>query len=667
MDKPGALSFRRLLLDSLLFLVFFCSLTSFIEATYSIGLLGVDLPPEIAYALLILSPLVLLFFPRLLESRGGAKILGGLGLVAWAISLPLGTKGRMIAAGLGCALLLLFFPARLRQAGRGKLELGGGLALAVLLSAAARSLRSGNLILSDGAYLVLGIILAALALSLLLLEGKEPPLAAGGVPDDAQNRGSAESGPIGPGRTIGLCLGVFSCLVMIYFCFTSPAALSRWGQASYPLVMGVQLGALLLFLSVPALRGGLKRPILIAWNLAFTLALGTALRSRQPAFTPMAMYPLDAPLPAQAADFGFWAMLILHPVIYADFAFLAGSLRAGKPRARGLAAGYSLGAFCMLLAIFSQIFTTVYDYIPVIGPLFRDKFTLVVYMPGIIPIFSILFARRDGADGSNAPAPSALKPIWLGGVGALALGAVLVAVLSGANPKPASAKAGLRVLTYNVQQGYRKDGEKGLKEQLALIRAMSPDILGLQETDTARIAGGNGDIVRYFADALGMYSYYGPSPESGTFGVALLSRFPIHEPKTFFMASKGEQTATIDAVIEAWGNRFRVLVTHLGNDGDLVQQKAILERIAPEQALSPTVILMGDFNFNPSTEQYRLTTAGIDDAWIVAERKTWDPGASDPSNMIDHIFVSRGIRVIESDFLKAGPSDHPALFAEIGM
>ena len=77
--------------------------------------------------------------------------------------------------------------------------------------------------------------------------------------------------------------------------------------------------------------------------------------------------------------------------------------------------------------------------------------------------------------------------------------------------------------------------------------------------------------MRYFADNLGMYSYYGPSTTAGTFGIALLSKYPIVQAATFYLYSTGEQTACIQAVIAANGAFYNVFVTHLGNGGPMVQ------------------------------------------------------------------------------------------------
>ena len=160
-------------------------------------------------------------------------------------------------------------------------------------------------------------------------------------------------------------------------------------------------------------------------------------------------------------------------------------------------------------------------------------------------------------------------------------------------------------MTYNIQQGFDAEGNKNLEGQLAVIRTVNPDILGLQESDTARVANGNVDAVRYFADNLNMYSYYGPTTTTGTFGIALLSKYPIQNPTTFFMYSTGEQTATIHAEISKGGKTYQVFVTHLGNDGPMFQVEDLLTRIQGSGIMSSSWAIS---TLDPTTDQYALMT-----------------------------------------------------------
>jgi endonuclease/exonuclease/phosphatase family metal-dependent hydrolase len=140
-----------------------------------------------------------------------------------------------------------------------------------------------------------------------------------------------------------------------------------------------------------------------------------------------------------------------------------------------------------------------------------------------------------------------------------------------------------------------------------------------------------------------------------------LSRYPLENERTFYMYSEGEQTAAIEAEVEVGDRRFHVLVTHLGNGGPIIQQQQILERLKDRE----NIIAMGDFNFRPGGEQYAETTQLLEDAWLSALEKQMIPGDQDIERRIDHIFLSPGVRVNQAEYLGKGPSDHPAMFAEI--
>jgi endonuclease/exonuclease/phosphatase family metal-dependent hydrolase len=335
--------------------------------------------------------------------------------------------------------------------------------------------------------------------------------------------------------------------------------------------------------------------------------------------------------------------------------------RPSSPRTGGLA--WLVASLYLLIMIFLQVFTTVYDYIPVVGPLLRDRFWLVFLIAGAtcaLPVLALPSTLRDEAqDGAG---------VLLGRLAtAKSLGVAVLTVLAigyiGATPAmPAEERHSLRLMSYNIQQGYDAGGQRNCAGQLQVIREANPDVLGLQESDTARIAGGNADVVRTMADALDMYSYYGPTTVTGTFGIALLSRYPIENPRTIFMYSLGEQTAAILADISVSGQRFSVVVTHLGNGGPIIQQEQLLAALSGRSH----IIAMGDFNFRPATEQYRLTTGILEDSWLTRWGPGGNPSQVDPADRIDHVFVSPGTTIVDSRYIASSASDHPALVAEIG-
>jgi endonuclease/exonuclease/phosphatase family metal-dependent hydrolase len=127
------------------------------------------------------------------------------------------------------------------------------------------------------------------------------------------------------------------------------------------------------------------------------------------------------------------------------------------------------------------------------------------------------------------------------------------------------------------------------------------------------------------------------------------------------MFSEGEQTATIVAQVEIAGKVHNIFVTHLGNDGPIVQQEAILEEVGDLE----NVIAIGDFNFRPDTDQYQLTVKRLEDAWLLKWPQGSDDQGLNPTNRIDHAFVSPGTVVEDARYLTGPESDHPALMVDI--
>jgi endonuclease/exonuclease/phosphatase family metal-dependent hydrolase len=396
--------------------------------------------------------------------------------------------------------------------------------------------------------------------------------------------------------------------------------------------------------------------MLLGANLLFLLLGVMTLRTNGLDFpSNPAVYPIDPHINAVRDQLPLFGFILLCPVVLFDFTLLSVEVARRRPSPRALAGGFFLASLFFLIVVLAQAFTTVYDYIPVIGPFFRDRFWLVFLLAGFGLVLPLPWVRGELPHAAN----HSLRRAFLPGVLAVLLGSVVWAVIS--HPRPVLPQAGspLRVMTYNIQQGYSEDGVRSYDQQLRLIRTARPDILGLQESDPARFAGGNADVVRAFANSLDMYAYYGPKTPTGTFGIALLSRYPIENPRTFFLYSQGEQTAAILAQISVEGQPYTVLVTHLGNGGPMIQQQQVLGRLAGRER----VIAMGDFNFDLASEQYALTDAQLDSAWTLAG-SPYTPGLN-VDHLIDHVFVSPGMQVNSAEYLVAPVSDHPALVVEI--
>ena len=657
----------EIILSSLMFLVFFQLLTDFTAGIYAFALLGTGIPVEIAAFLLLFSPAILLVGGKVLKGKS-LVVAGELVLICRVIEPMLGTRSRMLVAGLGAAILLVFFPSliwnkRTRLAGQSGLFLTAGLAGSVGLSIMLRSLNSSVDLSLDGVNIWVGWLLAAIAALLLaILLPVKPTVEASSEPANP-----AEQPAGSRGRVVGLCLGLVGVLLAFYYAFTSPAVIARWVEGNYLWIILIAGGSLslfgILFVWRPARFTGISPLVLLAYNLLFLISLLLTISPHQLSFpVNPSDYPFFEPSVSPITILPLVLTLLLYPVLIVDFLKIGRALAAANASPRLFGAGFTLASLYLLLMIFAHVFTTTYDYIPVIGPFFRDQFWLVYLVAGLVPALAVLLTGGKKLSYNGSEKGQAIPPAFAWGLFLVTALAGLGVVLTMARPDTQSqGRETIRVMTYNIRQGYSDAGLKNYDGQLDLISQIAPDIIGLQESDTNRIANGNSDIVRYFADRLGMYSYFGPKTVTGTFGIALLSIYPIQNARTFYMYSEGEQTATIEAQIVVGNKTFNVYVTHLGNGGPIVQQEAVLEVVGDKG----NVIAMGDFNFRPDTDQYRLTTERLQDAWLLK----WPTGVDDegynPDQRIDHIFVSPGMVVRDMQYWTGPESDHPAAIAEI--
>ncbi len=628
-------------------------------SVYAFGLLQVEIPIEIALVLLLLSPVLLVLFPRWLSGQRMLLTLVSVVLICRVLEVLLDTRGQMMVAGIGTASFLILLPAWLASQARESARLrslivGLGAMFAMALSMLLRALNSTVDLSSAGAGQIIAWVLALIAAWLMF--AKFPVV----------TRSDPLAGTMGKGRTIAYGVGFVSGLLLLYFAFTAPQVIARWTEVEPLPILAALVVALCLYVAV--LNRWVKRMmispvVILIWNALFVAALTLTIAVQQIYFpSDRGAYPIWGVITASWQWIPLVLMLLLSPIIFVNLSLFTRQIIEAQAPPRTLGIGFSLAAFWSLMMIFANVSTSVYDYLPVFGPLWRDREWLVFLLVGLSMMLPVLAVRRDSFTlGAIDLSAKVFRPIFglLIVIGAVTL---IGAWVTAAKPVVPTASTGtLKVMTYNIQQGYDALGQKNYDGQLALIQKLNPDVIGLQESDTSRIANGNADVVRYFADHLGLYSYYGPQTVQGTFGVALLSRYPIENPRTFYMVSEGEQTATIVAEITMGGKTYHVMVTHLGNDGPLPQVRDVLSQVDRRS----NIVLMGDFNLNPTSDQYRQATAVLDDVWVRAGSPTPIGTEWNAERRIDHMFVSPGVNVVNAQYVLAPTSDHPALMVGV--
>lgn len=663
-----------LLIFAILFLFLIQSALTLVESIYILDLMNTTLDEKALGVLFFFTPLILLFFSRP-SPRWMVWALFAALAIARGLLPHLPTSGRLLASGIAAAAALLLIPILLLEwldsSDPGQRAVpAAALALAAAASVALRTVNSSLDFSLETSGSFIGWALGAI-LGVLLV--KTPP----GRPTPASPHAAA--GKTVPSPLLA-GLGWFSTFGLVMFAFASPAVIVRWAEGSYPLTVlaasALSSLSMLFLLWKPAWVANLRPSLLLAWNLLFTLALTALIASHTVAF-PAAP---DSPAVIAGASSSIHSLLLvltllLFPVIYADFSIFTRTILDARPSLRRLAPGLLLGSFFLVLMIFINIFSNVWAYVEPVSPPFRNTFWLAfLLMAGVNTFLAGWLGRLASATPLTVQLPRPSSWLAIGKMPGLLAGVVFVAVplallFVSQTPLPPSAAGSLVVMTYNIQAANDGDAQKAYDRQLALIRQVNPDILALQESDTTRISLANNDYVRYFADNLGYHSYFGPKTVTGTFGTALLSKYPLENARTIFSYSDEDEIGTAAAEIVVAGRRLTIYNVH--PDGSDTAMIAFAQVLLEQTAGAQDVILLGDFNLRQSEPAYQLIASHFQNAWLSIYPTGVDADGLDMSGdrRIDHIFVSSPLRVVDAVYLlpPASATDHPAHWAVIEL
>ena len=650
-----------LLLGFALFLLLFIqSLTVFIESIYILELLSTSLDEKVLGVLFLFSPVLLFFFgskvPRWLIWLSFALFLVGRGVVPY-----LATGDRMLSAGISCAAGLILLPLMLvtyrEESGQARWVVPAqGLALAIGISVLLRTL---NFTLDPTLTTTYGWTgwLLGIGLGLLLINFKWEP-----VEVATQSLEGVTSSSI----------GIMSLVTISYFMFSSPGVIARWTEGSYALIItAVSLFSLLwLFLSLtkPGWFTAVSGAVLLVWNIIFTLSVvGTILAHTISFPAGPDSPPVVVTSPTGYQQIPLLTMLITFPVIFIDFSLLSAVFGKAHPEPRKLAPGFLLGSLIMVIMIFINIFTNVWGYVEPVSPFFRNKFWLpFLLILALVTIIIYLVSRRldtgeiFGATSQGFTWPAAI----LGSVFLATLVAALLTDRFFVEPLPGNS---LKVMTYNIQQANNEIGEKSYLDQLALIEQVDPDLIAFQESDSTRISLGNNDYIRYYANRLGYHSYFGPTTVTGTYGTAILSKYPLENTRTVFTFSDQDEIGTAEAAITVGGTTFSIFNVHPdgSDEAKMVFAKTLVDRANPQEH----VIALGDYNLRGWEQAYLQVDAHYKNAWMDAYPSGVDGQGLDMSGRerIDHIFVSPHLQVVNPVYVlpPASSTDHPVHWTDI--
>lgn len=226
-------------------------------------------------------------------------------------------------------------------------------------------------------------------------------------------------------------------------------------------------------------------------------------------------------------------------------------------------------------------------------------------------------------------------------------------------PRVTHAQA-LKVMTYNIHHGQDEQDRDMLMEMADFVKAMSPDIVALQEVDSVCKRSGNIDQAKFLAEKSGMHYAFVRhfAFDGGAYGQALLSKYPISEIENKRLPiSTGASTALLAAKIDLpKEEKVLVFVAHLDyrSTDSRLSQVHIINELAKQS--SHPVILAGDLNAEPNDQEIRVLLEN----WASSLDAVPTFPVSPPEKKIDYIMYDKnwGYRLSTSRVFNVQFSDH---------
>ena len=331
-----------------------------------------------------------------------------------------------------------------------------------------------------------------------------------------------------------------------------------------------------------------------------------------------------------------------------------GPAAARTRRGRAVAAWTTAGMLTLLVLLF--VFYAHYDIaVPVPQAIVRPLAALVMG-------FAALRASMTGALVPARVGRSAAIPALL----LLAVPGIQLATLNEIEPA-AGTGFPVRVMTYNIHQGFDAHGRHGMEALAQIIEAQDPDIVALQEVSRGWLINGSVDTLVWLSQRLGMAYVFGPAADQ-VWGNAVLSRLPIRRAGNHRMPNnddivmdRGFLMLEVDV---GGGETLEVLATHFHNGEEeedaaarLPQSLAVLEAADSDR----TMVLLGDLNASPHhPEMLLIADAGFVDAFVLAgppgDGYTWL--SDELEQRIDYVWTSPDLRVTDFAMPMSIASDH---------
>jgi endonuclease/exonuclease/phosphatase family metal-dependent hydrolase len=247
-------------------------------------------------------------------------------------------------------------------------------------------------------------------------------------------------------------------------------------------------------------------------------------------------------------------------------------------------------------------------------------------------------------------------------------------------PTPPTNGTTLRVLQWNVQQGWTSNGRPNLDLVVDWIVKMNPDVISFNEIN--HYGSPTADYIKIMAAKLKArtgqtwsYNWIQKSGAAGGEGEAVMSRLPFASTGTNLLP---HARSAAEATVMVNGRAINVVSTHLDAQATSYRMAEIGDLKPWFGAFAQHRIIMGDFNARPGTPEIAEMTKDYHDAWARAVNANIDvaypanPNGNTRKSRIDYVFYSKDatalvlkrVQVFDThDAHGVRPSDHNPLVA----
>lgn len=473
---------------------------------------------------------------------------------------------------------------------------------------------------------------------------------------------------------LGALLLVGTFLVLLYQSMGAPApetALSRGVER------GVARGALLLgpylFVQMTYLTQLGRAQMLTGWSLAAVsgiIQLSLLVALLMVIWSPprlirilLGLVAIALLVPGELSGSGYLGLLVIQPglAVALDAAFRPTSSEAvlTRPVSGSIYGLTAAGAFSFFVLLF--LFYSVYG------------------MPILWPIGAVAVVALGAIPGASTPVERRLSPALVGvGAGLLGLAGTLIPASSSsvaAGPAPRE----LKVLNYNIHQGFDYYSAPGLQRLARVIEESGADLVGLQEIPRGANLSGGHDLASWLRWRFPGYQVvYGPKA-GDMFGNIIMSRYPlgawgserydlVTEDSIANQASPPR--GLVWATLSTDGGELLFISTHLtaysGYDAD---REAQAEALVKRWNGRGRTIIAGDFNAGPGDQAIKsLVAAGLQDlpaAKGLGATTTYP--AIEPNERLDYLFGSADLEAVTVEVGGPPASDHLPVRATIRL